>query len=438
MNKLVVSIVGRPNVGKSTLFNRIIRRREAIVDDTPGVTRDRKCTDAQWEGKDFTLVDTGGYISRSSDIIEIGVTSQVRIAIEEADLIIFLVDVTTGITSEDDEVARILRKSGKLCVLTVNKADNNQLEFEAAEFIRLGLGEPVGISALIGRGVGDLLSLVIHKLPPDVENITSEDEDVVKLAVVGKPNVGKSTFINKILGEERLLVTEIPGTTRDSVDINIQYDDHRFLLIDTAGMRRRSRIQESVEYYSTLRAHRVVERCDVASVFINADEGVTLQDLRVLREVIDAKKGVLLVGNKWDLIKNDPEKKQELTRSIDSRMQGFGFVPVIFASCKTGLRLEKIMDMTWLIAMERRKRISSSVLNQLIEDMGRQYQPPAVRGKRIRILYATQAGTNPPRFVLFSNYPLLIKESYKRFIENQIRENFGFEGVPITLIFKKK
>jgi GTP-binding protein len=439
MSKPIVSIVGRPNVGKSTLFNRIVRRREAIVDDTPGITRDRKHADAEWEGLPFVVVDTGGYIPKSQDIIEAGVTKQVQHAIEEADLVLFVVDVMTGITDVDGHVADLLRKSNKACVLAVNKVDGEKREPDAAGFIRLGLGEPVVISAITGRNIGDLLSHVVKKLDRPQENGNPADGDnVVKLAVVGKPNVGKSTFVNAILGEERLLVTEIPGTTRDSVDVNIRYNDHSLLLIDTAGMRRRSRVTESAEYYSVLRAHRVLERCDVACVFVDVEEGITQQDMRVLKEAIDTKKGTLLVANKWDLLKGDEEKIQRWYEQRDRRLGGMTFVPVLSVSCKTGLRVRKILERAWLIAEERKKRISSPELNRLLTELNRKYQPPAVRGKRVRVLYGSQVSTAPPRFVFFSNFPNLVKENYQRFLENSIRDHFGFEGVPLSLAFKKK
>ena len=438
MTKPVVAIVGRPNVGKSTLFNRIIRRREAIVDDTPGITRDRKCADTEWEGVSFTLVDTGGYIPKSRDVIESGVTRQVRLAMEESDLILFLADCTTGITDVDGDVAKILRKSGKSWVLAVNKVDGAIREPDVAEFIRLGLGEPVSVSAMKGRGVGDLLSIVVKRLGKSKAQESAEDSTSVKLAVVGKPNVGKSTFVNVILGEERLLVTEIPGTTRDSVDVRFRSGDREFVLVDTAGIRRRSRIKENVEYYSALRTHRAVEKCDVACVFADADEGITQQDLRVLSEVVEAKKGILLVVNKWDLLDGDSERIRRWEDSLERRLQGMAYIPVLFVSCKTMLRVKKVLELAWRITEERKKRISSPVLNHLIENLNRRYQPPAVQGKRVRVLYGTQAGVSPPRIVFFSNYPHLLKESYKRFLENQIRENFGFEGVPLSLVFKKK
>ncbi|MBN2029371.1 ribosome biogenesis GTPase Der [bacterium] len=435
--KSIVAIVGRPNVGKSTLFNRIIRKREAIVDDVSGITRDRKTADAEWEGISFTLMDTGGFVPRTSDEIESGVTQQVIFAIQESDLILFLVDSTVGITDVDGEVARLLRKSGKLSILAVNKVDNQNQESNAAEFIRLGLGDPVSISALGGRGIGDLLSLVVSQLNR-VKVKKKKEPDCVKLAVVGKPNVGKSTFVNVIAGEERVLVMETPGTTRDPIDVGIRYRTHDFLLIDTAGMRRRSKIKDNVEYYSNLRAHRVIERCDVASVFTDGAEGLSKQDFRLLHEVEEAKKGVLLVVNKWDLVQSSRQAQQEWTHDFYRRMAGMTYIPILFVSCKTGLRVKKVLESAWTIFSERKKRIVSSLLNQLIEDLSRRFQPPAIKGKRVRILYGTQAGFNPPQFVFFSNYPHLVSENYRRFLMNQIREHFGFVGVPLTLVFKKK
>ncbi len=437
VTKSIVAIVGRPNVGKSTLFNRIIRKREAIVDDAPGITRDRKTSDTEWDGISFTLMDTGGFIPKTCDVIESGVTRQVKLAIEEADLILFLVDCTTGITDVDGEVAELLRKSGKSSFLIVNKVDGEKQESDAVEFIRLGLGDPVYVSALGGRGIGDLLSLITGRLDR-VKGKEEKDSDLVKLAIVGKPNVGKSTFINVILGEERLLVTEIPGTTRDPIDVRVQYQTHEFLLIDTAGMRRRSRIKENVEYYTILRTHRAIERCDVVCVFSDAVEGLTQQDLHVLQEVQEAKKGILFVVNKWDVIKDTQIAQKEWKENFYDRLAGMTYVPLLFISCQTGLRVEKVLELAWKISEERKKRIASPLINRMIEDLNRRYQPPAIQGKRVRIIYGTQAGFNPPRFVFFSNYPRLISENYQRFLTNQIRERFGFEGVPLTLIFKNK
>ncbi|NQT24295.1 ribosome biogenesis GTPase Der [candidate division KSB1 bacterium] len=439
MRESIVAIVGRPNVGKSTLFNRIIRRKEAIVDNQPGVTRDRKYAHAEWEGVNFTLVDTGGYIPKTRDIIEEGVTAQVRAAILEADLILFVVDATTGITDVDGEVADILRKSDKPYILAANKADNPARELEATTLYKLGLGDLMLISALGGRGIGDLLSALIEKLDP-IEDGADKDasEDVIKVAIIGRPNAGKSTYINTILGEERLLVTEIPGTTRDSVDVRLRFKGQNIELIDTAGLRRRTKVHENVEFYSTLRTKRAVEECDVACVFVDASEGLAQQDMRVIQDVLDKRKGILLVVNKWDLIEDDPDALWIYEDNLEQKMRGIQYIPVMHVSCKTGLRIRRVLHTAVQIAAERSKRIPSASLNKLIQDLGRRYQPPTVKGKRVRLLYATQVGEQPPLFAIFSNHPDLLKDTTKRFLENQIRAEFGFQGVPISLIFRKK
>ncbi len=436
--KPMVAIVGRPNVGKSTLFNRIIRRRAAIVDDAPGVTRDRKTAETEWDGIPFALVDTGGYIPQTRDTIAAGVTEQVRFAINEADLIILLVDVTTGITDIDGDVAVLLRKSAKPVVVAVNKVDSEKREADSAEFVRLGLGEPVPVSALISRGVGDLLSRITDALGQYEVAQSPSTTEKVNLAVIGRPNVGKSTFVNTILGQKRLLVTEIPGTTRDSVDVAVQYKDREMTLVDTAGMRRRSKVHESIEYYSALRTHQTVERCDVACVFTDADLTLAQQDLRIVREVMDARKGVLLVVNKWDLVRGDPDRVCRWKEDLIRRLHGFDYVPFLFVSCKTGYRVKSILEKVCQIADERTKRIPSAALNKMLEEINQRYQPPAVGGKRVRILYATQVDIRPPRFVFFANHPHLIQAASRNFLENQIREQFGFEGVPISMSMKKK
>ncbi len=438
LKKPVVSIVGRPNVGKSTLFNRIIGRREAIVDDAPGITRDRKTADGEWNGVLFTLVDTGGYIPKSRDVIETGVKKQVELAIEESDVIILLVDCTTGIMYMDSEVARVLRKSGKPVLLVANKVDHAGREYGIAEFMRLGLGEPVGISAIGGRAIGDLLDRVVELTGGTGKEYKETDQDAVQLAVVGKPNVGKSTFINRILQEERLLVTEIPGTTRDSVDVRIRYQKQDMILIDTAGMRRPSKVQEKVEYYSTVRSREAIERCNVACVFINADEGMTQQDMRVIRTVTEARKGIILVVNKWDLIQGNEEAISRLDETVGSKLQGMNYIPVIHVSCTTGFQVHKVLEMAWKTAREREKRIPSPELNKFITALNRKIQPPAVQGKKVRILFGTQVGIRPPSFVFFATNPNLILTSYKKFLENQLREEFGFEGVPVSFGFKQK
>ncbi len=439
----VVAVVGRPNVGKSTLFNRIIQRREAIVDDQPGITRDRKSAQAEWENKIFTMIDTGGYIPKTRDEIEAGVTQQVKYAINESDYILFVVDCTTGITDVDLEVAELLRKYQKPCLLVVNKSDNQQREWESSEFYSLGLDMPVPVSALAGRGIGDLLSMIVEYLTRSNLFMTEEaeedtEESVLRLAIVGKPNVGKSTFVNTMLGEERLLVTNIPGTTRDAVDVQFQYKNQKVVLIDTAGMRKRTKITDSVEYYSNLRTHSIVEKCDLACVFVDANEGVTQQDMRVIREVVQARKGIVLVINKWDLIIDDSERKTKFWEDLEIRMQAYTFIPIVSISCKSGLRIDKVMNQVMQVYRERKKRVSSSELNNLLGQLNQQYHHPAIRGKNIKVKFVTQTRTAPPVFVFFSNYPELIKPEYKRYLENHIRDHFGFIGVPMNMAFRKK
>lgn len=438
LKKPLVAIVGRPNVGKSTLFNRLIRRREAIVDDQPGITRDRKYADTEWEGTTFTLADTGGFIPKGRDAIEEGVTRQVKIAVEEADLVLFINDAATGITDTDGEAAKLLRKSKKPVILVVNKADHLEREFAAAEFIRLGLGEPLLISASNGIGTGDLLSRVIRMLGTRPAAGNEEKSDSVVLAVIGRPNVGKSTFINAILGEERLLVTEIPGTTRDTVDVRVEVKNRNFTLVDTAGLRRRTHIEGGVEYFSTLRTRRMIERCDVACIMIDTDEGVTQQDMIILGEAVAKRKGVLLAVNKWDKIQEDPEKVSQMDEAVRYRLQGIEYLPVLTISSKTGLNIRDVLDTAWTVSEERKKRIPSPAFNRFLENLGRKYQPPAVMGKRVRILYGAQVEAGPPKFTLFCSFPNLIKESYKKFVENQIRETFGFQGVPLVFSYRKK
>jgi len=436
MNKPVVAIVGRPNVGKSTLFNRIIKRREAIVDDQPGITRDRNYADAEWIGQEFTVIDTGGFVPKSTDIIEEKVTEQAKNAVVEADVIIFLTDVTTGITDIDDDVAKQLRKSNKPCLLVVNKVDNELRESEIAEFMKMGLGEPVSISALSGRGVGDMLTLVAQQIEScDYKKIPAEENEI-RLAVVGRPNVGKSTFINTIIGEERHVVTDQPGTTRDAIDSYVDLMGHRFVMVDTAGLRKKARVKESVEYYSNIRTQSAIKRSDVACLFTDAEDGITSQDMHILKSIVEARKGVVLIVNKWDLVRNDEDKSREVVDTF-IRLRGFEYVPLLRVSCKTKFKISQIMKTVIEISKERQKRVSSHDINQMLEELNRYYQHPAVKGKRIRVLYGTQHGVKPPRFIFFSNYPKLVSKNYERFLENQIRSRFGFRGVPISITFRK-
>ena len=438
MSKPVVAIVGRPNVGKSTLFNRIIGRREAIVHDEPGITRDRKYGEAEWEGRDFVLIDTGGYIPKTKDVIESGISRQVHEALDEADVILFLVDCHTTITDVDGEVAQLLRRGDKPVLIVANKVDGPAREPDAAEFVRLGLGEPMSIAALEGRGVGDLLSRIVESLP-EHDGIEEEvEEDRVHLAIVGRPNAGKSTFINTMLGEERLIVTDIPGTTRDAVDVELTLDDRRFLLIDTAGLRRPAKVNESVEFYSNLRTHRAVEACNVACLFMDASQGIAAQDLRVLKSVVDARKGVVIVANKWDLVKDNPELLNRWKTDVETKLKGMSYIPILTISCLTHFRVQKVLETAWVVAKERTKRLPSPDINRWLEKINQQYQPPAIQGKRVRIHYVTQVGTTPPKFAFFTNHPQALRDPYKRFLENQLRTAFGFDGVPISFLFKKK
>ncbi|MCD6117826.1 ribosome biogenesis GTPase Der [bacterium] len=436
MNKPVVAIVGRPNVGKSTLFNRVIKRREAIVDDQPGITRDRNYADAEWIGQEFTVIDTGGFVPKSADVIEEKVTEQAQHAVNEADVIIFLTDVTTGITDIDDDVARQLRKSKKPCILVVNKVDNELRESEIAVFTKMGLGDPISISALIGRGVGDMLTIVAQEIENcDYKEIPSHENEI-RLAVVGRPNVGKSTFINTIIGEDRHVVTDQPGTTRDAIDSYTNIKGYRFIMVDTAGLRKKARVKKSVEYYSNIRTQSAIKRSDVACLFTDAEEGITSQDMHILKSIVESRKGVVLVVNKWDLVRNDEDKSREAMDSF-IRLRGFEYVPLLRVSCKTKFKINQVIKGVIEVANERKKRVSSHELNQMLAELNRYYQHPAVRGKRIRVLYGTQPDASPPRFVFFSNYPKLVSKNYARFLENQIRSRFGFRGVPISITFRK-
>lgn len=437
MGKNIVAIVGRPNVGKSTLFNRIIGERDAIVDPKSGVTRDRHYGQAEWNGKKFTVIDTGGYVPDSDDVFESAIREQVQIAIDEADVIVFVVDAITGVTPIDIEIAKILRQTKKKVILAVNKIDNDKLELYSSQFYELGLGEPFSISALHGRKVGDFLDEVVKDLPEKVEE-TEEGKNRIKVAVVGQPNVGKSSFVNAILGENRIIVTDIPGTTRDSIDMTFRYNDTEFVLIDTAGLRRRSKIKESIEFYSAIRALKSVERCDVAVVMLDATCGLERQDLRIIGEAADLKKGIIIAVNKWDLIEKDSNTALEYEHALKERLKVFDYVPILFISAKTKQRIFKVLDLAKIVYDERNKKIKTSELNKVLFPIVKETPPPAVSGKEIKIKYVTQVKTAPPVFAFFANFPDDIPEHYKRFLENKIREHFGFIGVPVTIVFKKK
>jgi len=431
----IVAIIGRPNVGKSTLLNRIVRRREAIVDDSPGITRDRKYADTEWTGCPFTLVDTGGFVSQTSDTITVAVREQILKAIEEATVLLFVVDVTTGITPMDQEIAAIVQKSGKPSLLVVNKVDNEKREQQAVEFYQLGLSEFYPISAISGRGIGDLLDAVVGHLP---EIKLKEKEKIIKLAVIGKPNVGKSSYVNAILGQKKVIVTEIPGTTRDAIDLHFRYYNQDFILIDTAGLRKRTQIRQQVDYYSALRTLKSIEKCDVALIFIDAVEGLTHQDLAVVGEAVQQKKGIVLVVNKWDLVEKDAQTIVRYEAELRNRLKDWNFVPILFISCKTKQRIYNVINVAKSVYEERLKRIPTARLNEVLGPIIRD-NPPLIRdGKLFKIHYVTQLKTEPPLFAFFSNRPQRIGKNYRRFLEKKIRENFGFLGVPITLVFRQK
>jgi GTP-binding protein len=435
MAKDTVAIVGRPNVGKSTLFNRLTETRKAIVDEISGVTRDRHYGIVEWEGKQFNIIDTGGYIEHSEDVFEKEIRKQVKLAIEEASVILFVVDVTTGITDLDEKVADTLRKTEKKIITVVNKVDNLQRSYDATVFYRLGLGEIFSISSLHGSGTGDLLDEVIQHM--ELEDSVQENE-IPRYAVVGKPNSGKSSLINTMIGEERNIVTPVSGTTRDSIFIRYTKFNYDFYLVDTAGLRKKGKVHEDVEFYSVMRAIRTIEHADVCLLMIDATQMIQAQDLNIFKLIQQNQRGVVLLVNKWDLIEKDSKTAREYTRHIKQKIAPFQDVPVIFISAIYKQRLHKVMEAAERVYQNRRRRISTSRLNTVIREAVDKFPPPAVRGRYIKIKYATQLHTYAPSFALFCNYPQHIKEPYKRYLENVLRKKFDFTGVPIQLYFRKK
>ncbi|NOZ26621.1 MAG: ribosome biogenesis GTPase Der [Chloroflexi bacterium] len=449
--KPIVALVGRPNVGKSTLFNRIIGERRAIVEDIPGTTRDRLYAETEWAGVPFVLVDTGGLelldlssqpnettpeplSVASADFIP-AIRTQAQIAIDEADVIIFLVDVRDGVTPADMDVADLLRTTQKPVVLAVNKADNEAWERAAAEFWELGLGEPYPISALHGRGVGDLLDAVLGRFPQQLEE---EEEEGVRIAIVGRPNVGKSSLLNALLRQERAIVSEIPGTTRDAIDTELEWEGEHIILIDTAGIRRRGRIERGVEYYSVLRALRAIERSDVVLLLIDASEGVTAQDTHVAGYVLEAGKGIVVLVNKWDLIEKDTYTMNTYTQQVRAALNFMDYVPVLFISAKTRQRVNQVIPTALRVHRERFVRLSTADLNRVLREAVTRHQPPSKKGKRLRFYYVTQTGVCPPTFVFFINDRELLHFSYERYLENVIRSFYPFEGTPIRLLFRDR
>lgn len=435
MSSNIIAIVGRPNVGKSTLFNRLIGAREAIVHDLPGVTRDRKYAEAEWAGKRFTIIDTGGYIPRAENVIERGIREQAEIAIQEADAVLFVVDANDGVLELDREIANILRKSEKTVHLVVNKVDSARQEINKNEFYALGLGEPFAISALGGRQIGDFLDAITASFRT---NGSEKKESRLKIAIVGKPNVGKSSLVNALLGKKRQLVTEIPGTTRDPVDSVLKYHGEEIILVDTAGLKKRKQMLESVEFYSALRTLKSIERSDVAIILFDADRGVDVQDLHIVETALEHRRPSIIAVNKWDLVEKETNTARRYEQAIRRRLGQYDFLPILFISALTKQRITKVIDLAKVLHAEQCKRIETSDLNeQLLPEI--EHNPPKSSSpKEIKIKYITQLKTRPPMFAFFTNHPKLVQESYKRFLEHKIREHFGFSGVPLTLVFKQK
>jgi len=436
MARPVIAIVGRPNVGKSTIFNRIIGDRLAIVEDKPGVTRDRIYGTGEWNGQSFSVIDTGGIETGGDDSMLRLIRMQAELAIEEADVIVFMVDAKAGITNADEEVTQMLYRCGKPIVLAVNKVDNLQRADEIYEFYGLGFGDPVGISGAHGTGIGDLLDAVVAKLPDGEEE--EYGEDVIKVALIGRPNVGKSSLVNAILGEERVIVSDVAGTTRDAIDTPFERDGQSYVLIDTAGMRKRGKVYETTEKYSVMRAMKAIERADVALIVINGEEGIIEQDKHIAGYAHENGKASVFVVNKWDVVDKDDKTMQQFTNTIRDHFQFMSYAPVVFLSAKTGSRLSKLLPVVNRVAEQHAMRVPTHLLNEVIVDAVAITPPPTDKGRRLRVNYATQVAVKPPTLLIFVNEPELMHFSYERYLENKIRAAFEFEGTPLRLFSRRK
>ena len=437
--KPIIAIVGRPNVGKSMLFNKLIGRRLSIVQDTPGVTRDRIYGEAEWCGRKFTLIDTGGIEPRTDNQILAFMRDQARIAIDHANVIVFLTDIKTGLTASDQEVANMLLRSGKPIVLAVNKMDSTgTVNPDFYEFYNLGMGDPIAVSAVHGHGTGDLLDECVKYFPPEEDEDAEVEDDAIKVAVIGKPNAGKSSLINKILGEERTIVSNVAGTTRDAIDSYYENEKGKFIFIDTAGMRKKSRVDEDIEKYSVLRATMAIDRSDVCLIMIDATEGVTEQDTKVAGMAHEAGKASIIVVNKWDLVEKDGKTMDHIRQQVRQDLAFMPYAPIMFISAKTGQRVDKLFDQIDYVSNQAAMRITTGMLNNVLADAQTRVQPPTDKGRRLKIYYMTQVGVKPPHFVIFCNDARLFHFSYQRYIENCIRSTFGLEGTPVVITVRQK
>ena len=437
MPKPIIAIVGRPNVGKSALFNKLIGQRLSIVEDTPGVTRDRIYGESDWNGRKFTLIDTGGIEPRTDSEILTFMREQAEIAISHADVIVFLTDIKTGLTASDQEVAGMLQRSGKPIVLAVNKMDaTGTVNPDFYEFYNLGLGDPVAVSAVHGHGTGDLLDECVKYFPPEGED--EEEDDAIQVAIIGKPNVGKSSLTNKILGQQRTIVSDVAGTTRDAIDSVFENETGKYVFIDTAGMRKKSKVDEAIERYSVLRAQMAIERADVCLILIDAQEGVTEQDTKVAGMAHEAGKASIIVVNKWDLIEKDGKTMDRMREDIRRDLGYMTYAPILFISAMTGQRVERLFELIQYVNNQAATRITTGMLNSVLADAQTRVQPPTDKGRRLKIYYMTQAGIKPPHFICFCNDARLFHFSYQRYLENQIRSVFGLEGTPIRMTIRQK
>jgi GTP-binding protein len=436
MSSKIVAIVGRPNVGKSTMFNRLVEQRKAIVDETSGVTRDRNYGKGEWNGVEFSVIDTGGYVMNSDDVFEAEINKQVHLAIDEADVILFTVDVESGITDLDEAVATILRRGNKPVVVVVNKVDNNSRILDAQEFYGLGLGEIYCISSMTGSGTGEMLDTLVKLLPKN--EVVDEESELPHLSVVGRPNVGKSSFVNALIGVERNIVTDVAGTTRDSIHTRFNKFGHDFMIVDTAGLRKRAKVHEDLEFYSVLRSVRTIESSDVCLLLIDAERGVEAQDVTIFNLILKNKKGVVILVNKWDLIEKDTHSTKKFKEEIHQKLAPFVDVPILFISALTKQRVHKALETAIEVYNRRKQKVKTSELNEVLLEAIEKYSPPSIKGKYVKIKYVTQLPSQTPSFAFFANLPQYIKEPYKRYLENQIRDNFNFTGVPIQIYLRQK